>query len=60
VSQRPNSVSTLIEDTLSLAVSGVMYFQSGGQPAPSEIVLRWHLAVHPCDGAPYVVGIDFP
>lgn len=47
------------DDPLSIAVSAVDYWHAYQEPV-SELELRWHVARHPCDGEPYVAGIDFP
>jgi hypothetical protein len=48
------------EDTLSLAASGVSYFCSDGRAAPDNLVIRWAVCAHHCDGVPYVCGVDSP
>lgn len=47
-------------DILTIAVHGVDYYQSDGRTFPGSLTIRWAMAGHPCDGAPYLLGIDFP
>lgn len=47
-----------VTDVLSLAVWGVDYWLSERAPV-DELVIRWAMDAHPCDGQPYVVGLEF-
>lgn len=52
-------------DVLGIAASSVHYWttcpRTNGPvpPLPESLTLRWHVARHPCDDEPYLVGVDF-
>ena len=54
-------MSAVPEDALSIAVGAAWYWHNAGpSPVPESFVVRWGVGRHPCDGSPYLVGLDFP
>lgn len=52
-------------DVLAIVVGAIDYWLNcprtdGNTPPELEsVTVRWHVAVHPCRDAPYLVGVDF-
>lgn len=43
---------------LDMAVRMADYFSTGSKPLGDSFEGQWHVARHPCDDSPYLVGIE--